>query len=105
MRILTNYFNAISVVFDKEWSDPDNYILTKSVGFEGLISALGTLIPAGEKIGDLSEDYFKNIFLELKVVFANEQLDFSSICFPSNSQSASRISKLIIDAHSKIYNK
>ena len=105
LRILINYFNAVSVVFEKEWSDPDNYILTKSVGFEGLISALRTLIPTGEKMGDLSEDYFKNVFLELKVVFAKEQLDFSSICFPSNSQSASRITKLIIDAQGAIYNK
>lgn len=103
LRILTNYFSAVSAVFEKEWKDTDNYILTKSVGFEGLISALRTLIPAGEKMGDLSEEYFKRVFCELKVIFDREQLSFSSLCFPSNSQSASRISKLIVDAHSAIY--
>lgn len=102
LRILTNYFNAISVVFEKEWSNPDKYILTKSVGFEGLISALRMLVPAGEATGNLSEDYFRNIFLKLKMIFEKEGLDFSSTCFPSNSQSASNISRLIIEAYNQL---
>ena len=105
LRILTNYFNAASNVFAREWNDPDNYILTKSVGFEGLVAALSVLVPYGEKQGDLSEKHFELVFLELKRMFEIEKLDFSSVSFPSNSQSASRISKMIIDAHNAVYIK
>ena len=103
LRILTNYFNAASTVFATEWNDPHNYILTKSVGFEGLISALRVLVPCGEQQGDLSERHFELVFIELKKMLERENLDFSSDSFGSNSQSASRISKLIIDAHNIRY--
>ena len=103
LRILTNYFNAASTVFATEWNDPHNYILTKSVGFEGLISALRVLVPCGEQQGDLSERHFELVFIELKKMLERENLDFSSDSFGSNSQSASRISKLIIDAHNIVY--
>ena len=103
LRILTNYFNAAAKIFPQEWDNPKQYILTKSVGFEGLITALGVLVPLGEKQGDLSEKHFELVFMELRRIFEKENLDFSSTAFPSNSQSASRISKLIIDAHNTIY--
>ena len=103
LRVLTNYFNAAAKVFQKEWDNPKQYILTKSVGFEGLISALGVLVPLGERQGDLSERHFEFVFIELRRIFEREKLDFSSTSFPSNSQSALRISKLIVDAHNTVY--
>ena len=72
LRILTNYFNAASTVFATEWNDPHNYILTKSVGFEGLISALRVLVPCGEQQGDLSESHFELVFIELKKMLERE---------------------------------
>ena len=60
-KILLNYFSAAKEVFIKEWSD-DNYILTKTTGYSGMIKALKILIPKGENEGDLSKQYFINIF-------------------------------------------
>ena len=93
-----NYFGAASTVFHEEWNNPDKYILTKSVGFEGLISALTVLVPAGESLGDLSKDHFVDVFLKLKEQLAESNIELTSKAFPSSSQNANQLSKMIIAA-------
>lgn len=103
LRILMNYFTAAESVFYKEWNDPENYILTKSVGFEGLVSALTILIPSGEKVGDLSREHFIKIFKELKEELHRTNIDLTSQSFSSSSQNANQLSKLIIAANNSLY--
>ncbi|MBQ2819113.1 MAG: DGQHR domain-containing protein [Clostridia bacterium] len=103
LRILMNYFTAAESVFSKEWNNPDEYILTKSVGFEGMISALATLIPTGEKLGDLSKEYFVKIFRNLKNHLHMSNIELTSQSFSSSSQNANRLAKLIIDSNNSLY--
>lgn len=98
LRILMNYFGAVSTVFHEEWSNPDKYILTKSVGFEGLISALTVLVPAGEAIGDLSKEHFIDVFSKFKENLTENKIELTSKAFPSSSQNANQLSKMIIAA-------
>lgn len=100
LKILHNYFGAAAEVFPAEWNNPKDFILTKSVGFEGLISALSVLVPRGEKKGDLSKQYFTFVFEQLKLQLSIKNMQLTSKCFSSSSQDAKRISQMIVDAES-----
>ena len=100
LRILTNYFGAAATVFKKEWNIPQKYILTKTVGFSGLMAALSDLVPAGECAGDLSKEFFIQIFQNLKQRLRQENSALTSEFFPSSSQGATKLSKLILDSSS-----
>lgn len=102
LKILHNYFGAAAEVFSNEWSNPRDYILTKSVGFEGLISALSILVPKGEKRGDLSKQWFKLVFEQLKLDLSINNMQLTSRCFSSSSQDAKRLSQMIIKAESQL---
>lgn len=99
LRILMNYFSAAKTVFYKEWNTPEKYILTKSVGFEGLVSALTVLVPAGEKIGDLSKAHFIKVFKALETQLHKDGIELTSQNFSSSGQSANRLSKFVIAAN------
>lgn len=103
LRILMNYFSAAESVFPKEWKNPDEYILTKSVGFEGMVSALATLIPIGEKAGDLSKDHFIKIFKSLNAQLHKDGIELTSQRFSSSSQNANHLAKLILAANESLF--
>lgn len=98
LKILHNYFGAAAEVFPREWDNPKDFILTKSVGFEGLISALSVLVPRGEAKGDLSKQQFVLVFEQLKLKLSIENMQLTSKHFSSSSQDAKRLSQMIIDA-------
>lgn len=100
LKILHNYFEAAAEVFPAEWNNPKDFILTKSVGFEGLVSALSILVPRGEKKGDLSKQYFTFVFEQFKLQLSIKNMQLTSKCFSSSSQDAKRISQMIVDAES-----
>lgn len=98
LKILQNYFGAAAEVFSTEWNNPTDFILTKSVGFEGLISALSTLVPRGERKGDLSKQRFSLVFEQLKLQLSINNMQLNSKCFSSSSQNAKRLSQMVVDA-------
>lgn len=98
LKILHNYFGAAAEVFSYEWNNPKDFILTKSVGFEGLISALSVLVPRGEEKGDLSKQRFVSVFEQLKLQLSINNMQLTSTCFSSSSQDAKRLSQMIIEA-------
>lgn len=98
LKILHNYFSAAEEVFSHEWNNPKEFILTKSVGFEGLISALSVLVPKGEEKGDLSRQWFILVFEKLKLKLSIDNMQLTSKCFSSSSQDAKRLSQMIVEA-------
>lgn len=102
LKILHNYFGAAAEVFSNEWSNPKDYILTKSVGFEGLITALSILVPKGEKRGDLSKQWFMSVFEQLKLNLSISNMQLTSKYFSSSSQDAKRLSQMIIEAENQL---
>lgn len=101
LKILMNYFGAAASVFKTEWNAPNQYILTKTVGFSGLMAVLKYLVPEGEMRKDLSRDFFVKVFKQLKEDLKCANVKLTSDDFPSNAQSANRLAKLIIDAEKK----
>lgn len=98
LKILHNYFGATAEVFPREWNNPKDFILTKSVGFEGLISALSVLVPNGEAKGDLSKQRFVSVFEQLKLKLSIDNVQLTSEYFSSSSQDAKRLSQMIVEA-------
>lgn len=62
IRILNNYFGAVSDVFPEEWTNKDNP-LSKTVGYGALMRLLKTdLFPIGDRQNDLSKSFFSTYF-------------------------------------------
>lgn len=100
LRILTNYFGAVALVFSKEWDNPTQYILTKTVGFTALMKALEKLIPLGEAQGNLSKAYFEDIFRNVYAYLQENQMQLTSSFFSSNAQDANHLARIITDVAS-----
>ncbi len=73
-KIILNYLLAVKSVFEDEWTQPERYILYKSIGFGALVKAFPTIYAAGVADGDLSESHFLPYFRELSAVFWKEKL-------------------------------
>ena len=95
-KILINYFSAAKEVFFKEWND-DDYILTKTTGYSGMMKALKTIIPIGEKNADLSKEYFKTIFIKLKEKLKNDGKSLKSDSYQSGAVGENLLANDIID--------
>ncbi len=97
LRIMTNYFQAASSVFSNEWNNPQEFILTKSVGFSGLMKALEKLIPIGENQGTLSCDFFIGVFEKMRVYLNVSGQKLTSQYFSSSIQEATRLARIITE--------
>ncbi|MEO4080045.1 MULTISPECIES: DGQHR domain-containing protein [Acinetobacter] len=98
LKILLNYFNAISKVFHCEWNDPDKYILSKPIGYGALLKVLPFIFNKGDMEGDLSERYFTNIYNQVKYYFYENNIEITSNQFGSNEQARTKLAKLILEA-------
>lgn len=98
LKILSNYYGAAADIFKHEWNNPQEYVLTKTVGFSGMMMALKELVPQGEKAGNLSRQFFIPIFKTLKKNMERDGLQITSAYFPSSGQSATKLAKLLIEA-------
>lgn len=87
LKILTNYFNSVATVFDTEWKDKNNnYILAKSTGYGALLKALPDFYSEGIKRKDLSQEFFLNIFKNIKNEFRDNKIKLTSSSFGSGEQ-------------------
>lgn len=81
--LLFNYFSAVREVFPEPWNNSDAvYILTKTAGFNGLMSFLVTLLKLEENKGSISAlgiSDFRNRFLSVEKEF----LPFTNKNYPS----------------------
>jgi DNA sulfur modification protein DndB len=70
--LLIAYWQAVSIVFEKEWSNHRNYMITKGVGLYGLMQLLGTIINS-RTCDNNSESCFIKLLSPLK-----EQIDWGT---------------------------
>jgi len=95
-KILKNMFTALSTVFTEEWERPNEYILSKTVGFSGVMRAFPILYRLGYERKDLSLDYFKLCCIKFKEELNRQNKKLTSEFFPSNEQQAKLLSDIII---------
>lgn len=66
LRIVTNYFEAVSSVFSKAWTDaPEKYLLRKTVGFSALIQLFIKIVPVAFKVNNATFEAFERVFKEI----------------------------------------
>lgn len=95
LKIVRNYFSAISKQFKTEWQDEDGeYIIRKSVGYTALIIVLRHVLERGFKAKNLTEDFFMTEAAAMKARMHSEAL--TSANFPSNGAQAIRLAKCLL---------
>lgn len=97
-KILLNCFRAVAHVFDEEWKNPEQYILSKTTGFGAIVKSFNELYKIGDIKNDLSEEFFIKCFQNFKNKLEQENKKLTSEYFPSNEQTQSKLSKLIINS-------
>ena len=64
-KILLNYFNALSEIFENDWNDTDS-ILTKTTGYNAIMTLFKEIFEDGISQGTLDKEYFYEKLLPLK---------------------------------------
>ncbi len=95
LKILLNLFNAVSIVFKDEWNSPDNYIISKTTGYTGIIKSLPEIIYKGKLKKDLSQTLFINIFEKVKEELKSQNLKLDSSDFSPGNIGESRLRDII----------
>ena len=96
LKILTNYFTALSVTFTQEWEDENgNYIIRKTVGYTALIIVLRHILEEGF----VKKDLTLNFFISKAQLFKENLNDrpLTSTEFPTNSAGAVVLAKAMLD--------
>jgi len=97
LKILLNYFTAAKEVWPIEWNSND-YILTKTVGFTGLIKAFPSIYKNIDNYDKkFSENKFKYLFSKVSTCLKANNLELKSTYFPSSGAGANKLSAIIID--------
>ena len=77
LKILKNYFTAVSIVFEKQWNS-NNYILTKTTGYLALMKAFEKFYNFGMEKGRLDEEFFVSVFEKIKNIFEHKGIELTS---------------------------
>lgn len=91
-RVLLNYFAAAANTWQTEWGSSD-YLLTKAVGFSGMMKALDGFVRAGMQEKDLSREYFERVFTGVADEMRSSGIDWKS--FESNAKGQGDIARLL----------
>ncbi len=92
MRIMTNYFNAVSSVFKSEWNDYQSP-LSKTIGFGALMRLLPIFFRIGEEKKDLSEDFFTSYMRKIHKNFVESGIELSFSNFPAAGNGETKLFK------------
>lgn len=95
LKILTNLFSAAKEVFTREWDNPKNYILSKSIGFTAIMRAYPKIHLVGQTRKDLSKEYFIEYFNEFKVVLEQDGYELTSKYFNASEPSVKDLTTLL----------
>lgn len=97
-KILFNLFNAVKTVFPKEWDNPDRYVLSNTVGYEGIMLAYPKLHLLGTTQKSLKQEFFIDVFEKVKKRLNDRNEDFSHDFYPNTEESSKKVEELILSA-------
>ncbi|WNV05876.1 DGQHR domain-containing protein [Candidatus Methylospira mobilis] len=94
LRIVSNYFTAVSNVYSKAWTDePAKYLLRKTVGFSALIQLLIKIAPVALQVKDASIDAFMRVFKKIHDNLPDSELAVGK--FSSSEAEATKMCNLM----------
>jgi DGQHR domain-containing protein len=96
VKILENYFGAIRDEFPDEWNHPtaDNFILRKTVGFQGLLEAFDQIWPESVKEKTANRDFFLSVVKKFRQNLGERKLTAET--FGSNAAAAGSLRKALL---------
>jgi hypothetical protein len=95
LKVLFNVFRGARDTWPQEWEDPDSYVLTKTLGFSGIMRALPDMYLKGKRNRDLSEAYFGGIFETVKKEMNKRKISLSSDFFPASASGEAEFRDMI----------
>lgn len=102
LKILLNLFRAVRKCWPDEWENPELSILTRAIGFSGIVRALPDIVKKGRQLGDLSEDFFDKVFNHVKYVMDEKNASFSSKSISISASGEAEIRDLILEGLRRI---
>jgi DGQHR domain-containing protein len=98
LKIMINLFTGVVNNFNEEWNNPNNYILSKSIGFGAILKSFPYIYEKGREKNDLTVEFFTKIFSRFRQHLENQGIELTSDQFGSNEQARTKLSKLIIES-------
>jgi DGQHR domain-containing protein len=98
LKILLNLFTAVRDIFPVEWENPNEFILSKTTGYTGIMKAFPEIFTSGKEKMILNYDFFHRLFSQLAIVFREENIKFISSHFPPNNTGESKLRDMILKA-------
>lgn len=95
LKILLNAFCAARDVWPKEWADPKKFVLTKTLGFSGIMRAMNDMVNCGLAKNDLSLDFFSKVFKEVSSKMTERQMSLTSEFFSASALGEAEFARLI----------
>jgi DGQHR domain-containing protein len=94
-KIMLNLYSGVKDAFPTEWDNPNEFIISKSIGFGAVIKAFPEIYREGVKKQTLTREYFKDTFLTFREYLTEQDITLTSEHFGSNEQARTKLSNLI----------
>jgi DGQHR domain-containing protein len=96
-KILFNMFSAVRSTFTEEWDNPNNFVISKTVGYGALIKAFPVLYAIGFRQKTLKREFFEQFFRKVKEDLIQQNTTLDSVHFPSNEHGLGKLAKFIVE--------
>lgn len=97
-KIMLNLFSGVRDAFPDEWKNPDEFIISKSIGFGAVIKAFPEIYKIGVEQKTLTQEFFKDTFLAFREHLLKKNIELTSDHFGSNEQARTKLANLIIES-------
>lgn len=101
LKIMMNLFIGLKNVFPEEWENSDRYILSKAIGYGGVMKAFPNLYKLGVDKKTLTPEFFESCFEKLKWNLCKKRIELTSDNF-SGAKGQNKLKDLIIESINEI---
>lgn len=98
LKLLNNYFGAVSSVFSEEWENSKEYILSKTTGYGALLKAFPTFYKKGVQNKKLTQEYFEMEFKKVKTFLEKNNIKLTSKDIPSGEHGQKKLAEIFIQS-------
>lgn len=95
LKLVNNYFTAVSQVFPEEWNDTSRFILAKTTGYGALLKIFPYYYKKGIQAKKLSTEFFAHEFKKVKQGLFAQGISLTSRDIASGEQGQSQLAKLM----------
>lgn len=94
-KIMLNLFSAVRNAFPEEWSNPNQFIISKSIGFGAVIKAFPEIYNLGVQNNKLTQEFLTDVFLRFREYLDKNNIGLTSEHFGSNEQARTQLANHI----------